>query len=112
MFPVSEQTFNILESDQRDIFVNSVVESLCHEMPEFANDLRYGELKQLVYTELDRAERWGIEEEEAIGIMSGISLAFDADVFDDPDFAEFIAEHEGDAVERLNAVLDAFDDES
>jgi hypothetical protein len=110
MFPVSEQTFNILESDQRDIFVNSVAESLRQEMPEFANDLRYGELKQLVYTELDRAERWGIEEEEAIGMMSGIALAFGADVFNDPNLANYLAEHDGDAVERLNAVLDAFDE--
>ncbi len=111
MFTPSNQSFQALESVQRDAFVASVVNSLREEMPEFANNQRNEDLTRLVLTELDRAERWGIEDEEAIGIMSGIALAFGPDAFDEPDLANYIAQHDGDAVERLNAALDAFDDE-
>jgi len=111
MLQIPEQTFQTFEDQSRQAFIANAVAALRSDLPEFAAEFNDEALSSLVRAELERAERWEIEDEEAIGLMVSISLIFGEDAWDDPALADYVAGHQGDALERLIAILDAYDDE-
>lgn len=112
MLQIPEQTFQMFEDQSRQAFIVNAVAALRSELPEFAVELTNHALSSLVRAELERAKRWEIEDEEAIGLMASISLIFGEDALDDPALVDYIAGHQDDALRRLTAVLDAYADEA